>query len=254
VFSDQFVVATSGKGTYEITNKVESLLRDSRIRDGILTIFVQHTSCSLIVMENAYPTARRDLEEFFDRLVPENADYFEHDTEGADDMPSHIRMVLTRTSETIPVISGRMQLGAWQGIFLFEHRRAAHRRLYEHLCETTKDKPDATLEDLQPLYQAVAHGCHAGIQQKAFEKGLMDKTNKQSNDVILYDNRVVVFKVESDVMLYVVGGADENEILLYNVVLSLRDTLGILFKYVKSNYGNPRCHYPYLAHDHHFSR
>jgi len=128
VFSDQFVVATSGKGTYEITNKVESLLRDSRIRDGILTIFVQHTSCSLIVMENADPTARRDLEEFFDRLVPENADYFEHDTEGADDMPSHIRMVLTRTSETIPVISGRMQLGAWQGIFLFEHRRAAHRR------------------------------------------------------------------------------------------------------------------------------
>jgi secondary thiamine-phosphate synthase enzyme len=128
VFSDQFVVATSGKGTYEITNKVESLLRDSRIRDGILTIFVQHTSCSLIVMENADPTARRDLEEFFDRLVPENADYFEHDTEGADDMPSHIRMVLTRTSETTPVISGRMQLGTWQGIFLFEHRQAAHRR------------------------------------------------------------------------------------------------------------------------------
>ena len=91
-------------------------------------------------------------------------------------------------------------------------------------------------------------------EQKAFEKGLMDKTNKQSNDVILYDNRVVVFKVESDVMLYVVGGADENEILLYNVVLSLRDTLGLLFKYVNSNYGNPRCPYPYLAHDHHFSR
>jgi len=128
VFSDQFVVATSGKGTYEITDKVESLLRESRIRDGILTVFVQHTSCSLIVMENADPTARRDLEEFFDRLVPENADYFEHDTEGADDMPSHIRMVLTRTGETIPVISGRMQLGTWQGIFLFEHRQAAHRR------------------------------------------------------------------------------------------------------------------------------
>jgi len=128
VFSDQFVVATSGKGTYEITDKVESLLRESRIRDGILTVFVQHTSCSLIVMENADPTARRDLEEFFDRLVPENADYFEHDTEGADDMPSHIRMVLTRTSETTPVISGRMQLGTWQGIFLFEHRQAAHRR------------------------------------------------------------------------------------------------------------------------------
>ena len=128
VFTEQFVVATSGKGTYEITNKVESLLRESRIGDGILNVFVQHTSCSLIVMENADPTARRDLEEFFDRLVPENADYFVHDTEGADDMPSHIRMVLTRTGETVPVISGQMQLGTWQGIFVFEHRHAAHRR------------------------------------------------------------------------------------------------------------------------------
>jgi len=128
VFSEQFVVATSGKGTYEITNKVESLLRESRIGDGILNVFVQHTSCSLIVMENADPTARRDLEEFFNRLVPENADYFEHETEGADDMPSHIRTVLTRTSETIPVISGKVQLGTWQGIFVFEHRRSAHRR------------------------------------------------------------------------------------------------------------------------------
>ena len=128
VFTEQFVVATSGKGTYEITNKVESLLRESRIGDGILNVFVQHTSCSLIVMENADSTARRDLEEFFNRLVPENADYFEHDTEGADDMPSHIRMVLTRTGETVPVISGQMQLGTWQGIFVFEHRHAAHRR------------------------------------------------------------------------------------------------------------------------------
>jgi secondary thiamine-phosphate synthase enzyme len=128
VFSDQFVVATSGKGTYEITNKLESLLGESRIGDGVLTVFVRHTSCSLVVMENADPTARRDLEEFFNHLVPENADYFEHDTEGADDMPSHIRMVLTRTSETIPVVCGKMQLGTWQGIFVFEHRRAAHRR------------------------------------------------------------------------------------------------------------------------------
>jgi len=128
VFTEQFVVATSGKGTYEITNKIESLLRESRIGDGILNVFVQHTSCSLIVMENADPTARRDLEEFFDRLVPENADYFVHDTEGADDMPSHIRMVLTRTGETVPVISGKMQLGTWQGMFVFEHRHAAHRR------------------------------------------------------------------------------------------------------------------------------
>jgi secondary thiamine-phosphate synthase enzyme len=79
-------------------------------------------------MENADPTARRDLEEFFDRLVPEDADYFKHSSEGSDDMPSHIRMVLTRTSETVPIIDGKMQLGTWQGIFLFEHRRACHRR------------------------------------------------------------------------------------------------------------------------------
>src|SRR5437660_5144461 len=126
--TEQFTVATTGKGTYEITDKVEALLRESKIENGVVTIFAQHTSCSLIVMENADPTARRDLEEYFDRLVPENADYFEHDSEGADDMPSHIRMVLTGSSETIPVADGRMQLGTWQGIFLFEHRRAAHRR------------------------------------------------------------------------------------------------------------------------------
>ena len=79
-------------------------------------------------MENADPTARRDLEEFFERLVPEHADYFTHDAEGRDDMPSHIRMVLTRSSETVPIFDGKMQLGTWQGIFVFEHRRAAHRR------------------------------------------------------------------------------------------------------------------------------
>ncbi len=128
ISNKNFTVATSGKGTYEITDKIEALVRESKIKNGIVTVFAQHTSCSLIVMENADPTARRDLEEFFDRLVPENADYFEHDSEGADDMPSHIRMVLTRSSETIPVAEGRMQLGTWQGIFLFEHRRARHRR------------------------------------------------------------------------------------------------------------------------------
>src|SRR5204863_7244411 len=108
--TEQFTVATTGKGTYEITEKIEAFVRESKIENGVVTVFTQHTSCSLIVMENADPTARRDLEEFFDRLVPENADYFEHDAEGADDMPSHIRMVLTRTSETIPIVDGRMQL------------------------------------------------------------------------------------------------------------------------------------------------
>jgi secondary thiamine-phosphate synthase enzyme len=128
VVSDKFSITTSGKGTYEITDRIEAAVRGSKIVNGVVTIFVQHTSCSLIIMENADPTARRDLEKYFDRLVPENAEYFEHDSEGADDMPSHIRMVLTRTSETIPVINGKTHLGTWQGVFLFEHRRASHRR------------------------------------------------------------------------------------------------------------------------------
>ena len=128
VSNKSLTVSTTGKGTYEITDKIEAIVRESEVENGVVTVFTQHTSCSLIVMENADPTARRDLEEFFDRLVPENADYFEHYAEGADDMPSHIRMVLTRTSEAIPIVDGRMQLGTWQGIFLFEHRRASHRR------------------------------------------------------------------------------------------------------------------------------
>ena len=124
----QLDVRTTGKGTYEITDEVAQAVRASRVRVGTATVFVQHTSCSLIIMENADPSARRDLEEYFNRLVPENAPYFQHTSEGADDMPSHIRMVLTRTSEVIPIADGRMQLGTWQGIFLFEHRRAPHRR------------------------------------------------------------------------------------------------------------------------------
>ena len=128
VQTERLTVSTSGKGTYEITDKIQEIVTHSGIAAGTVTVFVQHTSCSLIIMENADPTARRDLEEFFDRLVPENASYFEHDSEGSDDMPSHIRMVLTRSSEVIPVADSRMQLGTWQGIFLFDHRRAPHRR------------------------------------------------------------------------------------------------------------------------------
>jgi secondary thiamine-phosphate synthase enzyme len=124
----QIEVRTKGKGTYEITDAVQAQVEAAGMRSGTATVFAQHTSCSLIVMENAAPAARRDLEEFFDRLVPEESDYFEHDDEGPDDMPSHIRMVLTRTSETVPVSAGKMQLGTWQGLFLFEHRRDPHRR------------------------------------------------------------------------------------------------------------------------------
>jgi secondary thiamine-phosphate synthase enzyme len=128
IHQDRIEVRTSGKGTYEITEELQSIIDKTRVQIGTVTVFVQHTSCSLIAMENAAPAARRDLEKFFDKLVPENADYFEHDDEGPDDMPSHIRMALTRTSETVPIVDGKMQLGTWQGIFLFEHRRDPHRR------------------------------------------------------------------------------------------------------------------------------
>jgi len=123
-----FSLRTRGKGTYEITPQLEAIVRDSGIRAGLLTVLIQHTSASLIIYENADRSARIDLENYFNRLVPEDADYFLHTAEGPDDMPSHIRMVLTRTSETIPIAQGRMQLGAWQGIFVFEHRHAPHTR------------------------------------------------------------------------------------------------------------------------------
>lgn len=127
VHSEGFEARTTGKGTYEITDQVRELVIRSKITTGTATVFVRHTSCSLVIMENAAPAARRDLEEFFERLVPENADY-EHDDEGPDDSTSHIRMALTRTSEVVPIGGGELQLGTWQGIFLFEHRRAPHRR------------------------------------------------------------------------------------------------------------------------------
>ena len=127
VHSETFEVRTKGKGTYEVTDEISKVVRQNKIRNGTATVFVCHTSCSLVIMENAAPAARRDLENFFERLVPENAEY-EHDDEGPDDSTSHIRMALTRTSEVIPIVNARMQLGTWQGIFLFEHRRAPHAR------------------------------------------------------------------------------------------------------------------------------
>ncbi len=127
VYSENFGLRTKGKGTYEITDEVQEIVARSKIATGTVTVFVRHTSCSLVIMENAAPAARRDLEKFFERLVPEDADY-EHDDEGPDDSTSHIRMALTRTSEVLPVVDGKLQLGTWQGVFLFEHRRAAHQR------------------------------------------------------------------------------------------------------------------------------
>lgn len=121
-------VRTRGKGTYEITEEVAGMVRDSGVTDGQVTVFLCHTSASLILMENADPSARRDLERWFDRLVREDDADFIHTHEGPDDMPSHIRMALTRSSEVIPVHGGRMTLGTWQGIFVFEHRRQPHAR------------------------------------------------------------------------------------------------------------------------------
>jgi secondary thiamine-phosphate synthase enzyme len=128
VFMKTIEVGTRGKGLYELTAEVESLVAESAVRLGLVNIFNRHTSSSLVLMENADPTACRDLEAYFDLLVPEDLPYLQHTCEGPDDMPSHIRMALTRSSETVPVRDGRMMLGAWQGIFLFEHRRASHHR------------------------------------------------------------------------------------------------------------------------------
>lgn len=128
VHTAEFSVRTQGKGTYEISDEIARIVSDSGIVSGQVTVFLRHTSASLILMENADPSARRDLERWFDRLVREDDPDFIHTLEGPDDMPSHIRMVLTRSSEVIPVHRGRMTLGTWQGIFIFEHRRQPHQR------------------------------------------------------------------------------------------------------------------------------
>ena len=119
---------TDGQGTFEITDAVAEAVRCSGVGRGIVNVFCQHTSCSLVIMENADPTARRDLESWMNRLVPEDAGRFQHRSEGPDDMPSHIKMALTRTSETVPISGGKLQLGTWQGIFLWEHRRSSQDR------------------------------------------------------------------------------------------------------------------------------
>jgi len=120
-------VRTRGKGTYEITDEVARVVRESGIRTGTATVFIRHTSASLVIYENADPSARADLHDYFEKIVPEDGDYI-HTLEGPDDTTSHLRMALTRTSEVIPVAAGRMTLGTWQGIFVFEHRRATHTR------------------------------------------------------------------------------------------------------------------------------
>ena len=133
-----FSIPTSGPGLYELTADVVRFVRDSGLREGLLTLFVQHTSCSLLIQENADPDVRRDLQEFFRRLVPSSDDptmrWLTHTTEGPDDMPAHIKAALTTVSLSIPIKDGRPALGTWQGIYLFEHRHGAHsRRVAGHL-------------------------------------------------------------------------------------------------------------------------
>lgn len=127
-FTQKVTLRTSGRGTYEFTDQIEAALRQSGQQVGTVTVFCQHTSCSLVIMENADPSARRDLHYFMDKLVPEDDPNYTHTMEGPDDMTSHIKMALTRTAEVIPYDGGRLCLGTWQGVFLWEHRDAPHSR------------------------------------------------------------------------------------------------------------------------------
>jgi secondary thiamine-phosphate synthase enzyme len=137
----QLQVTTRGKGLYEITGQIAgwltSRLKESGAESGLLTVFVQHTSASLTIQENADPDVIEDLNTFFTRLVPEDNRLYRHTCEGPDDMPAHIRAALTLTQVSIPIEHGRMMLGTWQGVYLFEHRAAAHRRsVVLHLIES----------------------------------------------------------------------------------------------------------------------
>lgn len=131
---EQLTVDTQGQGLFDITSRISKLVRASAIDEGLCTVFLRHTSASLTVQENADPSARRDLEAWLERLVPEGDALFTHTSEGPDDMPSHIRAALTATSLSIPILDGRLTLGTWQGIYLWEHRRRPHsRRIVVHL-------------------------------------------------------------------------------------------------------------------------
>ena len=125
---DRVTIETGGRGLIEITGEVAGWLGRQRVRAGLLTLFCQHTSASLLIQENAAPAVRADLEAFFEALAPEDPARYQHDDEGPDDMPSHIRAALTAVSLQIPVLDGRLALGTWQGVYLFEHRRSPHSR------------------------------------------------------------------------------------------------------------------------------
>lgn len=125
---DSLILATKGRGTHEITREVDRIVAESAIRRGLCHLFLHHTSASLILCENADPTVRRDLEAFFSRLIPDGDPMFRHQDEGPDDMPAHVRSILTSNSMTIPVAGGQCDLGTWQGVYVYEHRTSPHRR------------------------------------------------------------------------------------------------------------------------------
>jgi secondary thiamine-phosphate synthase enzyme len=127
-FQDSFSIQTRGRGFEPITDRVAAIVAKSRVRVGLCNVFTQHTSASLLITENADPAVRRDLERFMQRVAPDGSPEYEHDTEGPDDMPAHIRSVLTAATLSVPIAGGALQLGTWQGIYLWEHRQVPHRR------------------------------------------------------------------------------------------------------------------------------
>jgi secondary thiamine-phosphate synthase enzyme len=130
----QLSINVAGQGLHEITDQVQAVVREAGIKEGLCTLLVQHTSASLLIQENADPAVRRDLEHWFNRLAPENDPLYTHQNEGPDDMPGHIKSALTATHLSIPVSGGRLALGTWQGIYLWEHRRArGGRKIVVHL-------------------------------------------------------------------------------------------------------------------------
>jgi secondary thiamine-phosphate synthase enzyme len=124
----QLVIDTPGQGLHEVTADINKAVRSAGIEEGLCTVFVRHTSASLVIQENADPTAKRDLERWLARLVPEGDPFYQHDAEGPDDMPAHIKAALTASSVAVPIAAGRLLLGTWQGIYLWEHRRHGSRR------------------------------------------------------------------------------------------------------------------------------
>ena len=128
VHQEVLQIATRGRGFTDLSSKVRSVVDAARIKTGLCTVFIQHTSASLVIQENAAPSVRRDMERWIGQIAPEDANAYEHDDEGIDDMPAHLRSAMTRTSEVVPITKGRLALGTWQAIYLWEHRRSPHQR------------------------------------------------------------------------------------------------------------------------------